>query len=112
MNAIVAHFFMDPVWEAIGLLGQFTFGSRFVYQWFVSERAKRSMVPTSFWWISIVGSLLIFIYAIHKGSLAFMIPTLTGVPIYIRNLMLVRKEEKRARSETSADDTPDDDSVS
>ena len=106
MHTIVAQFFTHPGWEAIGLLGQFTFGSRFVYQWFISERAKRSIVPKSFWWISIVGSLLIFVYAIHKQSLPFMIPTLTGLPVYIRNLMLVRKEEKRACSEASAEGVP------
>ena len=104
MQELMAPFFKDPLWMTIGLLGQFTFGSRFVYQWFISERAKRSIVPKSFWWISIVGSLLIFVYAIHKASLPFMIPTLTGVPIYIRNLMLIHKEEKAVQNGASGNE--------
>lgn len=87
-----SRFVADPYWEVLGLLGQVIFGSRFLYQWFVSERAKRSIFPIGFWWLSILGSALIFVYAIHKASFAFMIPTLTGMPVYIRNLMLVRRE--------------------
>lgn len=88
-----SRFLVDPYWEALGLLGQVIFGSRFLYQWFASERAKRSVFPIGFWWLSILGSLMIFTYAIHKASFAFMIPTLTGLPVYIRNLMLVRREK-------------------
>ena len=93
---LLEHFWQDPFWEIFGLSGQLMFGSRFLYQWFASERAKRSFVPTGFWWLSIVGSVMTGTYAIHKGSLAFMIPTLTGLPVYIRNLMLIRRELKAA----------------
>lgn len=87
-----SRFVDDPYWELLGLLGQVIFGSRFLYQWFVSEKARRSVFPVGFWWLSIMGSAMIFAYAIHKASFAFMIPTLTGMPVYIRNLMLVRRE--------------------
>jgi lipid-A-disaccharide synthase-like uncharacterized protein len=87
-----SRFVADPYWEALGMLGQLIFGSRFLYQWFASEKAKRSVFPVGFWWMSIAGTTLVFIYAIHKASFAFMIPTLTGMPVYIRNLMLVRRE--------------------
>lgn len=88
-------FVAEPYWEVLGLCGQITFGSRFVYQWLASERAKRSYLPVGFWWLSILGSILILIYAFHKASLAFMIPTFTGVPIYIRNLILIRRERRK-----------------
>lgn len=91
-----ARFLEHPWWEALGLLGQLTFGSRFVYQWFVSERTGRSVMPVGFWWLSMIGSVLIMIYAFHKASLAFILPTFTGMPVYIRNLMLIRKEQKKA----------------
>lgn len=87
-----SRFFEDPYWEAVGLLGQVTFGFRFIYQWIVSERKGKSTMPVGFWWLSICGSVLIMIYAIHQASLTFMIPTLTGVPVYIRNLALIRRE--------------------
>ena len=83
---------IDPVWESVGLAGQLIFGSRFLYQWFASERAKKSVIPLGFWWLSIAGTLLIFAYAIHKQSPAFMLPTLTGLPVYVRNLILIRRE--------------------
>lgn len=91
---MASHFLQDPYWEAFGLLGQVTFGARFLYQWWVSERAKRSVVPVGFWWLSVVGGVIVFIYAIHKGSLTFMVPFLTGMPVYIRNLVLIRRENK------------------
>ena len=47
----------DWHWLALGLLGNAVFFSRFLVQWVASERAKRSIVPTAFWWLSIVGSL-------------------------------------------------------
>lgn len=87
-------FWAHPFWELFGLIGQAIFGSRFIYQWIASEKAKKSVMPDGFWWLSIVGSVITMIYAIHKQSFAFMIPTLTGLPVYLRNLMLIHKEAK------------------
>lgn len=93
-----SRFVADPYWEAFGLAGQLTFGSRFLYQWIVSERAKKSIVPLGFWYLSITGSVIVMVYALHKASLTFTIPTLLGMPIYIRNLVLVRRENERLRT--------------
>ena len=90
----VSDFFADPYWEAFGLLGQICFAFRFIYQWIVSGKARRSVVPVGFWWLSIMGSIMIFVYAVHKTSPTFMIPTLLGLPIYIRNLVLISREHK------------------
>ncbi|MBI1784017.1 lipid-A-disaccharide synthase N-terminal domain-containing protein [Candidatus Sumerlaeota bacterium] len=89
----ISAFFRDP-WEIVGVGGQCIFGARFIYQWLVSEKAKKSIMPVGFWWLSIVGSILIFIYALHKQSITFTIPVLTGVPVYVRNLMLIQRESK------------------
>ena len=35
-------------WLAVGFLGQAIFASRFIVQWWFSERAKRVVVPTVF----------------------------------------------------------------
>lgn len=93
----LSHFMQNPGWELFGLAGQCIFGTRFLYQWYASERAGRSYVPVGFWWLSILGAGMSFAYAFHKGSLAFMIPVLTGMPVYVRNLMLIRRENEALR---------------
>ncbi len=53
-------------WLILGLIAQAIFAARFFVQWIASERAGESVVPDLFWLISLVGSLLLLIYAIHK----------------------------------------------
>ena len=48
-------------WIAIGFGGQLVFFSRFFVQWIASEKAKRSVVPLAFWYLSMVGGLLLLI---------------------------------------------------
>src|SRR3989339_1164014 len=43
----------------LGFAGQLLFSARFLVQWIASEKAKRPVVPESFWWLSIFGSLLL-----------------------------------------------------
>ena len=52
------------LWLALGFIGQAIFGSRFVVQWLVSERKKRSVIPKAFWYLSIAGSVVLLTYAI------------------------------------------------
>ena len=44
-------------WLIFGLLGQLAFFSRFLVQWIVSERAGRSIMPVTFWYLSLAGSI-------------------------------------------------------
>ena len=83
-------------WLAIGLLGTATFGSRFVLQWIMSERAGHSHIPTAFWWLSIVGSLLLLAYAIHKRDPVFILANAPNSLIYARNLMLINKQRRES----------------
>ena len=84
-------------WLAFGLLGQTAFGARFLVQWIASERAGRSYVPKAFWYLSIVGSLILLIYAIHRKELVFTLAYLPNCVVYVRNLMLL---EKRGDADT------------
>ena len=79
--------------KAVGLAGQVIFGSRFFVQWFASERAKRSVMPVSFWYISIIGAVLTLVYAVHIQDPVFIIPQVGGLAIYLRNLVLVRRAD-------------------
>lgn len=81
----------DLGWVAFGLVGNALFFSRFLVQWIASERARDSVVPVSFWWLSIAGSLVLLIYAIHLGNPVFVLAYLPNAFVYGRNLVLVRR---------------------
>jgi lipid-A-disaccharide synthase-like uncharacterized protein len=83
------------IWLAIGFAGNALFFSRFVVQWIASERAGRSYVPIVFWWLSIAGSLVLLLYAIHRRDPVFVLAYLPNCVVYVRNLMLIRAERLR-----------------
>jgi lipid-A-disaccharide synthase-like uncharacterized protein len=85
-----------PLWLAFGLIGQAAFFSRFLVQWLASERAGESYVPLSFWYLSMVGSLVLLVYAIHRQELVFALGYLPNSVVYLRNLVLVRRKGARS----------------
>jgi lipid-A-disaccharide synthase-like uncharacterized protein len=90
-------------WTVFGLIANFLFASRFVIQWYVSEKLKRSVIPVQFWYLSIAGSVMMLIYAIYIGKVPLILGFLFPTIIYVRNLMLIRKgrrEPKLGVSET------------
>lgn len=76
-------------WVLIGFIGQFMFTMRFVLQWIATEKAQKSVVPTSFWIFSILGGSIVFAYAIHKQDPVFILGQGAGLLIYFRNLYFV-----------------------
>ena len=90
------------IWTIIGFAGNLTFASRFIVQWYVSEKLKRSVIPIQFWYLSIVGSILSLAYAIYIGKmpiiLGFAFPTI----VYVRNLMLIASGKKKYPTEGDA----------
>lgn len=85
---------MNPeyLWLAIGLIGQGIFSARFIVQWFVSEREKRSIIPVAFWHLSLFGGITLLMYALYKRDPVFILGQTTGVLIYARNLFLIYRE--------------------
>ena len=81
------------IWLVIGFIGQSIFASRFLIQWIVSERASKSIIPNIFWWISILGSITLLSYAIHKEDPVFIVGQSCGFLIYARNLYLIKKNK-------------------
>jgi lipid-A-disaccharide synthase-like uncharacterized protein len=73
----------------IGYIAQAMFAMRFVVQWIASERAGRSVVPTSFWVFSIGGGIMLLGYAIYRKDPVFIIGQAFGVFVYLRNLQFV-----------------------
>jgi lipid-A-disaccharide synthase-like uncharacterized protein len=78
-------------WLAVGLIGQGAFFARFLVQWVASERAGQSYIPMAFWYLSVVGSLILLVYAIHRAEPVFLLGQLPNAFVYIRNIMLIRK---------------------
>ena len=88
---------MPPeAWLAIGFLGQVCFFSRFLVQWMVSERAGRSLVPRAFWYLSIAGGAIVLTYAIWRRDPVFIAGQSGGLFVYLRNLILLRREDRKA----------------
>ena len=78
-------------WVIFGLFGQVLFSLRFIIQWIFSEREKRSYIPTVFWYISLLGGAVLFIYAINKKDIVFIIGQGSGLIVYIRNIILIHR---------------------
>jgi lipid-A-disaccharide synthase-like uncharacterized protein len=77
------------LWVSLGLGGQLLFTGRMLVQWLASERRRRSVVPVSFWWMSLVGASMLMVYFIWRKDLIGVIGQSTGWVIYIRNLWLI-----------------------
>ena len=105
--AIVGYFFIDrqdifayffrkeeiPLALIIfGIVGQLTFTLRFVYQWWYSRRAEESVLPATFWIISLTGSLMIISYAIIRRDPVLILGQAAGFVVYIRNLIIGSRE--------------------
>ena len=89
-------------WAYIGIIAQALFTGRFVVQWLASEKAGRSVIPFSFWLLSIGGGVLLLVYALYRRDPVFILGQAFGVLIYLRNLTFVlreRREEKAKRGE-------------
>lgn len=92
---------MTPVetsWVVTGVIGQILFTCRFLVQWIATEKEKRSVVPESFWYLSIGGSLILLAYAIHRQDPVFILGQSFGMTVYLRNLQYIRrgKEQEHA----------------
>ena len=77
---------------ALGWLGNACFFSRFFLQWLASERAKNSVAPSSFWWISMTGSLALMAYTLHLGEFVLFAGAAINGMIYARNLALRNRD--------------------
>jgi len=81
------------VWLALfGLAAQAVFMSRMLVQWIASERARRSVVPVAFWWLSLVGAAMLLVYGVLRQDIVIIAAQSLGGVIYLRNLWLIRAE--------------------
>lgn len=83
-----------------GLIAQALFMSRMLVQWIVSERAKKSVIPVAFWWLSLAGAAMLLVYGVMRSDIVIILAQAFGFIVYTRNLMLISKERQQGeRSE-------------
>ena len=87
------------IWEFIGVMGWMAFTSRFVLQWIASELRKESVIPVSFWYLSIIGSLLLLAYSWHIADPIFILSYVFNSAIYLRNLFFIRSKKRQEQVE-------------
>ena len=81
-------------WKVVGWTGNAIFSSRFLVQWWATEKHKRVVVPAAFWWLSLVGSGCLLAYGISKRDSVFILAyAFTWIP-YIRNLVIARRAHR------------------
>ncbi|WP_259779808.1 lipid-A-disaccharide synthase N-terminal domain-containing protein [Aestuariispira ectoiniformans] len=86
---------VDTIWLAVGFLGQGLFFMRFFVQWIASEKKRQSVIPTAFWYFSLLGGIVLFSYAVWRQDPVFMLGQGTGLLIYSRNLYFIHRKQDR-----------------
>jgi lipid-A-disaccharide synthase-like uncharacterized protein len=86
-------------WVTFGLIGQCLFAARMLVQWLASEKAKASVIPVQFWWLSLIGSTMIVIYFIWRVELVGILGQATGWFVYVRNLWFIHTADEASNSE-------------
>jgi len=92
---------VELIWLGVGFAAQLMFSMRFIVQWIASERARKSIVPETFWYFSLAGGLMLCIYAIYRMDPVFMLGQAMGLVIYSRNIYLIW-QNKKLEAELSA----------
>lgn len=98
LSYIWQHSKISGVLVAWGGAGQVIFTLRFVYQWYYSEKVQESVLPNGFWVISLVGSLMIILYAVLRLDPVIFIGQLFGIIAYSRNLMIGLRQQKSTQT--------------
>lgn len=88
---------MTPL-EIFGQLGNVCFFSRWIVQWVASERAGESRAPRAFFWLSLAGTLIGFLYTLQKDELLLLAGFAANTVFYGRLLALsYRPRAERGR---------------
>ncbi|MCX8063695.1 MAG: lipid-A-disaccharide synthase N-terminal domain-containing protein [Candidatus Hydrogenedentes bacterium] len=77
----------EKFWQIAGVTGAVIFFGRFYVQWFWSEKLGRSVIPIIFWYMSVMGSLLLLAYGTYILSPVGVVSYGFNLLVYIRNLI-------------------------
>ena len=83
--------FKIDFWTLWGMAAQGLFFGRFIIQWYYSEKAKKTVIPHIFWYLSLAGAVMTLIYALVRSDLVFLMTGFLQIILYSRNLVLAKK---------------------
>ena len=92
----------EPFMLILGYAAQCLFAGRFAVQWAVSEKRGRSVIPLAFWLLSLAGGILMLLYALLRKDQVFIVGQAAGLAVYLRNLLLIRRQALRDAREIGA----------
>jgi lipid-A-disaccharide synthase-like uncharacterized protein len=75
----------------IGFTAQLLFSARSILQWIISEKQKKVLPPILFWKLSLIASILLFVYGYLREDFAIMLGQSLTYFIYIRNMQLQKQ---------------------
>jgi lipid-A-disaccharide synthase-like uncharacterized protein len=87
IERLIDYFDLD-FWVIWGLAAQGFFFLRLIIQWLRSEQEKKTIVPLSFWWLGILGAVMLFVYAVVRRDLVFILTSILQLIIYARNFKI------------------------
>ena len=90
-------------WLLVVMVGQALWSSRFVVQWWASERRGESHFPIEFWWISLIGNGLLLSYALHRRDPILVAGVAIGPFVQVRNLILSYRARREWRAEHASE---------
>lgn len=79
----------------LGFLAALIFGLRFIIQWLQSEKAQKSIVPPSFWKLSLIGNLLLAIHSFIQIQYHVCLVQACNAVISWRNINLMQNKHSR-----------------
>lgn len=80
----------EMAWLALGITGQLMFSARWILQWLASEKVRASVVPSTFWYLSLCGGLMVLAYGIYRVEPVIILGQF-GVLVYARNIYFLLK---------------------
>ncbi|MFZ5908747.1 MAG: lipid-A-disaccharide synthase N-terminal domain-containing protein [Chloroflexota bacterium] len=89
----IINYFQFDFWVLWGLAAQGFFFIRLIIQWLRSEKEQKTIVPLSFWWLGILGALMLGVYAVIRHDLVFLLTSLLQLVIYSRNFSIALKSK-------------------
>ncbi len=95
---------MIEQWRAIlyplGFLPGLFFGLRFIIQWLISEKQKKSVVTPIFWKLSLIGNITLALHTFIQVQFHICAVQMVSVVLSWRNMNLMKEEKDRVSFRT------------